>query len=86
MNPPDGHIHPDSMIVKAIKQAIDTKTQEIAEEEIAKASKAIERRVREMIGQIATNVYSHVNYSMRGANELIITVRIPENNSPPYHQ
>ena len=65
---------PETFITKAIRDSITAEIGIIANEEIAKAQAAIEKRLREKLGQIALGANSYYDMSRDGKN-LIITVK-----------
>ena len=69
--------HPSDWLHKAVLSALETETKKVVEEEAANAAKRVEERVRGMLGQIATNIATHVSFEGFG-RELRITVCLPE--------
>ncbi len=65
------------LVEKLVKDAIEKETAAIVEEEAKEAAARVEKRVRGMLGQIATQIVSNVDFE-RFQNRLCISVRLPD--------
>lgn len=64
----------ESFITKAIRDSITAELNTIANEEIAKAQVAIEKRLHEKMAAIAVQAHAEYMFERRGS-DLIITVK-----------
>lgn len=66
------------MIEQAIKKAIELECAVIVDEEAKSAAERVSTRIRRLTGEIAASVLSRYTMEMRGTNELVIRVELPD--------